>query len=559
MKKQGAIIFSVLLVGILAVLTTWWLYILNIIPHRKYSNADFGLTAFVSDKDKDSDGVDDQTDILESAKSYVATEPKYQSRYYAGGYPDDGYGVCTDVVAYALLGAGYDLQELVDADIRASQEQYGIENVDRNIDFRRVDNLNTFFENHAEILTNDINEIAEWQGGDIVVFRDHIGIVSDTRNRHGVPFVIHHANPWQQSYEEDILPYREVIGHYRMGTKKLFAEFYDRAAELLKKMSLEEKVAQLFLVRFPDAEQVDSVLAARPGGFILFAKDFQNETKDSLRQKLQSLQDQSKIKLILGVDEEGGTVTRVSRFPAFRAEKFAAPQVIFNEGGLDAVLDDAQEKSTLLKSLGINMNLAPVADVPTKPTAFMYSRSLGQDAETTAKYVSAVVKAMNDDKIVSVMKHFPGYGDNSDTHTGVAVDQRSYDELAQADLLPFARGIRAGGPTILVSHNIVTAVDDVMPASLSRAVHEILRNELDFTGVIMTDDLAMDAVGKYATNGEAALDAVLAGNDLIITSDFIRQKQEVLSATNQEKVSEARIDESVLRILALKLAYGIME
>lgn len=527
-------------------------------PSKKYSDADFDITTFVSEKDKDMDGVGDQTDILASAKEYLATKPKYKSKYYAGGYPDDEYGVCVDVVAFALLNAGYDLRELVDADIHEHPEQYNIETIDKNIDFRRVGNLKIFFDNNAEILTTDVREIAQWQSGDIVVFEGgHIGMVSDARNRHGVPFILHHESPWQLSYEEDILEKRDIVGHYRMGTKKLFAEFYARAEEIVKNMSLEEKVAAMFLVRFPDANELEKIVAEKPGGFILFAKDFQNETKETLKKKLQDLQDKSETGFIFGVDEEGGTVTRVSRFPAFRPERFAAPKDLYARGGIDLIVRDTREKSELLKSFGINMNLAPVVDVATNSNSFIYERTLGRDAKETAIYAREVIKTMEDERIISVMKHFPGYGDNADTHTGVAVDKRKYEELEGADLLPFASGIKAGGPVILVSHNIIEAMDSSMPASLSKPVHDILRNKLDFTGVIMTDDLAMDAVKKYSANNEAATAAVLAGNDLIITSDFLRQKQEVVDAVKAGKISEEQIDAAVRRVIAMKIAYGI--
>ncbi len=528
-------------------------------PKKKYSNEDFNIATFVSEKDKDMDGVDDQTDILASAKAYLATNPKYKSEYYAGGYPDDEYGVCTDVVAFALLGAGYDLRELVDVDIRENQEQYNIDVIDKNIDFRRVGNLKTFFDSNAEVLTIDVQDIEQWQGGDIVVFENHIGIVSDARNRHGVPYVFHHESPWQLNYEEDILERRDVIGHYRIGTKKLFAEFYAQADGIVSRMSLEEKVAAMFLVRFPDASELEEIVAAKPGGFILFARDFQNETKDSLRKKLQSLQDKTTIEFIFGVDEEGGSVTRVSCFSAFRAKNFVTPQDLYAQGGIDLIVSDTHEKSELLKSLGINMNLAPVADVATDSNAFIYGRTLGRDAMETANYVREVVKKMKEEQIISVMKHFPGYGDNADTHTGVAIDKRKFEELEEADLLPFASGIRAQGPAVLVSHNIVESMDRTMPASLSKPVHDVLRNELDFTGVIMTDDLAMDAVKKYVVNNEAATAAVLAGNDLIITSDFLRQKEEVVNAVKTGKISEKQIDMAVHRVVAMKIAYGIID
>ena len=167
--------------------------------------------------DEDRDGMDDQTDILEGALHYVSSRPKYKSRYYQTGYPDDGYGVCTDVVAYALRYAGYDLMALIEADIQANPNDYNIEEPDIHIDFRRVRNLKVYFAHAALSLTTDVSAIEEWQGGDIVIFQNHIGIVSNRRNRNGVPYVIHHNGPWQKTYEQDILEDRDdIIGHYRM-------------------------------------------------------------------------------------------------------------------------------------------------------------------------------------------------------------------------------------------------------------------------------------------------------------------------------------------------------
>ena len=174
------------------------------------------IAQYHSSLDKDGDGIDDQVDILEGAIGYVNTHPKYKSAYYAGGYPNDGYGVCTDVVAYALKAAGYDLMELVSADIAMHADMYDIEVADKNIDFRRVKNLYVFFNLNAECLTTDIKDSKSWQGGDIVIFNNHIAIVPDRRNQHGVPYVIHHANPFQKTYEEDILEkHDDIRGHYR--------------------------------------------------------------------------------------------------------------------------------------------------------------------------------------------------------------------------------------------------------------------------------------------------------------------------------------------------------
>ncbi len=215
MKKKILIILSIVLIAVL--LTIYILYIFNYIPHKKYSNADFGIEPYVSLVDQDEDGIDDQTDILNNVRNYIKTKPKYKSKYYATGYPNDEFGVCADVVAFGLKDAGYDLMNLVNEDVKNNRDSYNIEVVDKNIDFRRVNNLKVYFENNAITLTTDISKIKEWQGGDIVIFTKHIGIISDKRNKNGVPFVIHHANPYQKNYEEDILELRnDIVGHYRI-------------------------------------------------------------------------------------------------------------------------------------------------------------------------------------------------------------------------------------------------------------------------------------------------------------------------------------------------------
>ena len=213
MKFKVIIFISIILLFIVIINL---LYVINYIPHKKYSNNYFNIDTYLSSIDKDLDGIDDQSDILENAKKYIKTNPKYKSKYYSTGYPDDNYGVCTDVVGFALLRSGYNLMELVNLDIINNKEKYNIDTIDKNIDFRRVKNLKIYFDNSAIILTNDINNIDEWQGGDIVVFKNHIGIISDNRNKKGIPFVIHHANNFQKNYEEDILESRSVIGHYRI-------------------------------------------------------------------------------------------------------------------------------------------------------------------------------------------------------------------------------------------------------------------------------------------------------------------------------------------------------
>ena len=213
LKRWKKIIYFVFVLLFL-VMITLVLYMFNVIPHRQFTNEDFGIETYKSPVDKDGDGIDDQTDFLQSVRNYIATKPKYKSKYYRTGYPDDGFGVCTDVIAFGLRGAGYDLMELVNADIKANKKIYQLDVVDKNIDFRRVNNLRIFFEHNAKSLTTDLTDIKEWQGGDIIVFKTHIGVVSDKRNWRGIPFIIHNGG---FHFEEDILEYRtDIVGHFRM-------------------------------------------------------------------------------------------------------------------------------------------------------------------------------------------------------------------------------------------------------------------------------------------------------------------------------------------------------
>ena len=185
----------------------------NYLPSKIFSDSDFDIEFVKSEKDADADGVDDYTDILNGARKFVEKKPKYKSAYYGGGYPDDGYYVCTDVIWYALQEAGYDFKTLIDEDIRNNKKDYDIDIQDTNIDFRRVRNIKVFLDKYTEKLTTDAEDIAAWQGGDIVVYEDHIGIVSDKRNEDGINYIIHHDG--HHKYEEDGLTRKKVVGHYR--------------------------------------------------------------------------------------------------------------------------------------------------------------------------------------------------------------------------------------------------------------------------------------------------------------------------------------------------------
>ena len=335
-------------------------------------------------------------------------------------------------------------------------------------------------------------------------------------------------------------------------TQELFAEGYPEAQELLENMTLEEKVAQVFLFRCPSENALAAVQTYQPGGFMLFAKDFDGKTAEQIRTELESYQQASKIPMFLAVDEEGGTVVRVSRNANLAPKPFQSPQQVFQSGGMQAIVDDTVQKTQLLQSLGLNVNLAPVADVSTNPSDFMYARTFGQGAAETADYVKNSVATYNQQRMACALKHFPGYGNNVDTHTGIAVDHRPYETFMESDFLPFAAGIEEGAPMVLVSHNIVNCMDSEHPASLSPEVHRVLREDLGFTGLILTDDLSMEAIPAYTGGENPCAAAINAGNDLLLSSDLQADYNALLAAVQDGTVTEERLDQSVLRILAMK-------
>ena len=339
----------------------------------------------------------------------------------------------------------------------------------------------------------------------------------------------------------------------------LFFDYYQEASEVMEKMSLEEKVGQLFLVRYDAWSCKDQIKNYYPGGYVLFAKDFEDHTKATIKNELDNNQKLSKIPMIFSVDEEGGYVTRVSRFSQFRSEKFQSNQYYYNLGGYEKLKEIEEEKAKLLLSLGLNMNLAPVADVSTNVNDFIHIRTFGKDAKETSTFISNMVGYAKDSGISSCLKHFPGYGNNVDTHTGSAYDKRSYETFTNSDYLPFISGIKAGVPSIMVSHNVMESVDSTYPASLSKKVITgELRDKLNFSGIVITDDLAMSAVKSYVTEGSAAVLAINAGNDMIITSDFETMYKEVLKAVNSGIIEQETINNAVRRIIAWKHAYQLM-
>ena len=326
---------------------------------------------------------------------------------------------------------------------------------------------------------------------------------------------------------------------------------------IMQHMSLKEKVGQLFLARVPATNAVSDVQTYHLGGYLLFGQDMAGQTTSSLKSNIQSYQQNSKIPLLIGSDEEGGTVTRLSSSklvtPAFRS-----PHNLYVSGGLKALTQDATNKAQVLKGLGIQMPMAPVADVATDPAAFIYALTVGLDAKGTGAYVTAYVKSLQDNGVAATLKHFPGYGNNKDSHVDIVTDTRSLHELKTVDFKSFKAGIKAGADSVLVSHNIVNAIDSKRPASISAKVHKVLRKQLHFKGVIMTDDLDMQGLAKFTDQNHAALDALQSGNDLVMTSHYATQIPFVMTAIKNSDYSKKQLNASVRRVLKMKQKLGML-
>ena len=297
----------------------------------------------------------------------------------------------------------------------------------------------------------------------------------------------------------------------------------------------------------------------KPGGFMLFAYDFNTSyySKSDIQNYINNSQIKSNesigLPLGLAVDEEGGKVNRVSLF--FRDEPFPSPQEIYNESNITGILQIDQEKRNLLREFYLNINLAPVADLSYNSNDYIYKRTIGRLPAEAANYIGSDVEGYVKDNFSCTLKHFPGYGNNTDTHKGIAIDNRTYEHFQQEDFKTFQAGIDKKAPIVLVSHNIVTCKDKKYPASLSKAWHDILRSELKFSGLIMTDDLSMGAIKDFTDNISEAVLAVKAGNDILLTSDYYIHYDAVIDAIKKKDISEEIINTACKRIIAWKLKY----
>lgn len=331
---------------------------------------------------------------------------------------------------------------------------------------------------------------------------------------------------------------------------------------LLASMTVEEKVGQLLLLRshdIPEDEFFSELADTHAGGVVLFGNDVKGKTAEELTAFVSRIQQAGDRNMFICVDEEGGTVVRVSSNRKLRDSSFRSPRRLYADGGMDYISYDATEKARFLRQFGINVNFAPVADVVTDPDAMMYERALGLDAAATAKYVTTVVTASEAEGVGTCLKHFPGYGNTSgDTHNGLVTLDTTLEQLRACDLIPFAAGIDAGSNAVMITHTVMTAIDPDRPASMSPAVIGLLRGEMGFDGVIVSDGMDMGAILDHSGGRDVCVTAFLAGIDLMCTPADGREAFNALIAAVQDgTISAQRLDEAVERILRWKITLGL--
>lgn len=345
-------------------------------------------------------------------------------------------------------------------------------------------------------------------------------------------------------------------------SKDIFADGYEKAKAYAENLTKEKMAGQLLLGICADPTAAgDEVNKYSLAGMLFVSDNFSVMTSEEITNTLHTVISKSEIKPIIAAQEEGGSNTTVSDLSAFSEHDFNSPRVDFAAGGLQAVEKTEDEKITLLKTLGFNLNLAPVIDMPDSSDQIMYSRSLSNEVDTVSAYAEYAAKFDQAKGVSVALKHFPGYGtipDSAVTGTGPVVDERPADTIRNTDYQPFKKGVQAGARFVMVSNVVVKNIDSAHTAALSPSIHKELRDTVGFTGLIMTDILDDADYSSYAEGKKPAVQAVLAGNDIILVRDYSAAYNDILSAVNDGTISEQQLKEACIRVLAYKYTVGLM-
>ena len=343
----------------------------------------------------------------------------------------------------------------------------------------------------------------------------------------------------------------------------IFAGAAEKASAQVANMSTEEMAGQIILGICPDTTTAASEInRCHLAGMLFESGNFQGMSKDEITAALLAATNDSTVKPILAAQEEGGTFTTISDLDDFSEYDFNSPRTEFENGGLQAVQKAEDDKTTMLKSVGFNLNLAPVVDLADSPDQIMYSRSISgkaEDASSLAEYAAKFDQAKG---VSACLKHFPGYGtipDSAVTGAGAVVDERDAETIRQNDYTPFKKGAAAGVHCIMPSNVVVKNIDAAHTAALSPSIHSELRGPVGFKGIIMTDVLDEDDYSAYADGKKPVVQAVLAGNDLILVRNYETAYNDIVAAVQEGTVTEAQLKEACTRVIAYKYTAGIMK
>ena len=411
-----------------------------------------------------------------------------------------------------------------------------------------------------ELKSEKLEAVILYKDNDKMVIEDNnhvLYLIDDINEKLGTRIILEYANV-NNNVIDEVLSY-EVISEIdnkllprNLQDNGIFSDYYTMAYNKLNTMSINEKINELLLVKYRDGLD-DIIIKNNFGGIILDKDFFANKKSEDVIKVTNYIQSHSKIPLLIGTNEEGGERIPVSSNSNLANAPFMSSSELYEKGGFSLIKEDTLKKSDMLYKLGLNLNFAPVIDVSDNNT-YMYERTLKEDIQKTGEYAKTVIEASKNTGVSYVLKHFPNYHNNIDTNNWVSIDNRQKEEIMD-DIKPFEEGIKAGAEAILVNHNIIKAIDNSNPASLSMNVHNLLRNDLKFTGIIISDDLDEEALDNISNK---YLKAILCGNDLIITSNYDDAINEIGNALINNNISEELINYHVFRILAWKMYKGMM-
>lgn len=347
----------------------------------------------------------------------------------------------------------------------------------------------------------------------------------------------------------------------------------DTAKSILSELSLEEKVYQLFIVTPEQLTGVSEVtqsglitqsaIQEKPvGGIVYFSANL--ISRGQCKEMIDNIQSYSKLGLFISVDEEGGDVARIGNNPDMETTAFPSMESIGDRGDISEAYNVGFTIGREISELGFNLDFAPVADINSNAeNTVIGTRAFSSDPEIVSNMVSACIKGFKESGVLCTVKHFPGHGDTvEDSHYGEAQTYKTLDELYECEFIPFEASIEAGVPLIMVGHITTPNLDEEnVPASLSyRVVTEILRNNMEYSGLIITDSMSMGAIVDRYSSEDAAVKALKAGVDLILMPYNLENAVAgVMDAVAEGNLTEERIDESVLRILMTKIDSGIID